>query len=63
MSVPKKKRTKGSGGKRRSHNALKKMELVKCSKCNKMIKPHSVCPNCGTYQGKEVIKKEVSAKK
>lgn len=63
MSVPKKKRTKGSGGKRRSHNALKTITLSNCPKCQKAVKPHSVCPNCGTYQGKEVVKKEVSSQK
>lgn len=56
MSVPKKKRTKSSVGKRRSHHALKKETLNKCPKCGKAIKPHQACSFCGTYKGKEVIK-------
>lgn len=31
---------------------------VKCPKCGEMIRPHRVCPECGFYKGKEVIKKE-----
>lgn len=63
MSVPKKKRTKGSGGKRRSHDALNPLQLTTCPKCKKTVKPHTVCPSCGTYKGEEKVKKEVSAKK
>lgn len=49
MAVPKKKMTSTRTGNRRSHLALKKLNLVKCSKCEEMKKPHYVCPNCGTY--------------
>lgn len=31
---------------------------IKCKKCGEEIRPHRVCLNCGTYKGKEVIKKE-----
>ncbi len=63
MSVPKKKRTRSSKGKRRSHHALKEVQLSVCSKCKKAILPHSVCENCGTYKEREVIKAKPSAKK
>jgi len=56
MAVPKKKRTKGSAGKRQSHDGLSKLSLSKCSKCGQPVKPHRVCPNCGTYKGEEKIK-------
>ncbi len=56
MSVPKKRRTKSSIGKRRSHDSLKKIKLSTCPKCKKDVLPHTVCENCGTYKGKQVLK-------
>lgn len=63
MSVPKKKRTKSSVGNRRSHHALKKITLNKCSKCGKEVKPHTACSFCGVYKGREAIKIKIKAKK
>ena len=63
MSVPKKKRTKGSAGKRRSHHGLKSVMLAKCSKCGKAVKPHTACSFCGTYKGREVVKVKTKKKK
>ena len=63
MAVPKKKTTKSKKGKRRSHHALKKLNLAKCSNCGGYILPHRVCPNCGFYKGKEVIKIREKKKK
>ncbi|MEA2088360.1 MAG: 50S ribosomal protein L32 [Patescibacteria group bacterium] len=63
MSVPKKRRTKSSIKKRQSHNALKKISLSKCPKCKQPILSHTVCKNCGTYKGKQVLKIAVSKKK
>jgi len=37
------------------HLFLKKPGLTKCPKCGKPVLPHTVCPNCGYYKGKEVI--------
>lgn len=56
MSVPKKRGTKSSVGKRRSHHALKKLVLTECPQCKKAVVPHQACDFCGTYKGKEVIK-------
>ncbi|MCK5061226.1 50S ribosomal protein L32 [Candidatus Parcubacteria bacterium] len=56
MSVPKKRRTSGSAGRRRSHHALKTVTLTKCGQCGRSIRPHTACMFCGAYKGKEVIK-------
>lgn len=63
MAVPKKKRTKGSVGKRRSHHGLDPVQLSKCPKCNQATRPHTACPNCGTYKNREVLKSDISSKK
>ena len=30
----------------------------KCTQCGELKLAHRVCPNCGFYKGKEIIKKE-----
>lgn len=40
---------------RRSHNALKPLNLVSCPKCKEKKLPHSLCHNCGEYKGRQVI--------
>ncbi|MCK5459767.1 50S ribosomal protein L32, partial [Candidatus Parcubacteria bacterium] len=54
MSVPKKQQTKSASRQRRSHNALKKINLSPCPKCKKPVLPHTVCLNCGTYKGRQI---------
>jgi large subunit ribosomal protein L32 len=49
--------TKGHTGNRRSHHALKSINLVKCAKCDAFKKQHIVCQNCGDYNGRVVIDK------
>ena len=55
MPHPKKKTTKAARNQRRSHHALKAISLIKCPKCGKDIKSHTVCNGCGFYKGKEYI--------
>jgi large subunit ribosomal protein L32 len=54
--LPKKKHSRTRRDKRRTHDALQAQNLVQCSNCGEMRLPHRVCPNCGHYQGREVIK-------
>lgn len=56
--VPKRKVSRARRDKRRSHHALKALHLVQCSNCGEMRLPHTVCPNCGFYKGREVIEAE-----
>jgi len=53
--VPKRKTAPSRRDRRRSHDALTLHNLVQCSNCGEMRLPHRVCPNCGHYQGREVI--------
>ena len=66
MSVPAKRRSSSAKGRRRSHDALVAVKLIRCKKCNKLTRPHQACPACGSYQGREVVspkvKKQRSAK-
>ena len=59
MSVPKKRRTSSSVGRRRSHHALDKLSLNACTQCGKAVLPHKACTFCGTYKGKETIKIDI----
>jgi large subunit ribosomal protein L32 len=53
--LPKRKISKGRRDRRRAHDSLPSVNLVQCSNCGEMRRQHTVCPNCGHYQGREVI--------
>jgi large subunit ribosomal protein L32 len=57
-ALPKRKISKARAGKRQSHNAIKPPALDECPQCHSPKLPHHVCPVCGTYNGREVIKME-----
>ena len=54
-ALPKRKIQQGRRNRRRSHLALRPKQLVLCPQCKEPHMPHRVCPNCGTYDGVEVI--------
>ena len=58
MAVPKNKVSKARRDKRRANWKLTAPNLVECPQCHTLKMPHRVCPNCGQYKGKEVIKVE-----
>ena len=55
MPVPKRRHSKSRGRKRRTHWKLKVSQWVECSHCHQLKLPHTVCPHCGFYKGKEII--------
>jgi large subunit ribosomal protein L32 len=58
MAVPKRKSSKARRDKRRTHWKLKSPALSRCPHCHQLKPSHSVCPNCGYYGGREVVKIE-----
>ncbi len=56
--LPKRKLSKGRRGRRRQHDALRPVTLVPCDNCGAMKRPHTVCPECGYYRGREIIEVE-----
>jgi large subunit ribosomal protein L32 len=58
VALPKTRISKARRDKRRSHLALTAPTLVPCPQCHKLRRPHHVCPNCGFFDGREVIKTE-----
>lgn len=53
--LPKRKVSKGRRDRRRAHDALKARNLTTCTNCGSMRLPHTVCPECGYYKGREVL--------
>ena len=47
--------TKSHTANRRSHHALKDGAFRKCSNCEVLKKPHTVCASCGFYRGTKVL--------
>ena len=63
MALPKRKYAKARQGKRRSHLAINVPTLVDCPQCHNPKQAHRVCPTCGSYAGREVIKVKSPKKK
>lgn len=63
MAVPFRKVSKTRGRMRRTHYKISANETTKCPKCGAEIRPHRVCPECGSYKGKEVVKATEEATK
>jgi large subunit ribosomal protein L32 len=55
MAVPKRKVTRSRRDKRRSHHALKAVNLVECPNCGETKLPHHLCKSCGQYREREVL--------
>lgn len=56
MSTPTQKTNKAHQRSRRSHHALKPININKCESCGASILPHHACQKCGNYKGRKVKK-------
>jgi large subunit ribosomal protein L32 len=62
MAVPKYKTSKKRTRQRKSINMrLQPIYLVECNNCGNLIVLHRVCPKCGFYRGKQILKPEEMA--
>jgi large subunit ribosomal protein L32 len=55
MAVPKQKQARARTRKRRAQHRIASPRLNECPQCHQPRLPHRVCPNCGTYSGREVM--------
>lgn len=55
-ALPKRKYPKARQGKRRAVHAAHASTLVRCPQCHNVKVAHQVCPVCGTYNGRDVLK-------
>jgi large subunit ribosomal protein L32 len=55
MAVPKQRQSHSRTQKRRSQHKIDAPGLRFCPRCHAPRRPHRVCPNCGTYAGREVV--------
>ncbi len=55
MAMPKKRMSKVRSGTRRSQIKYALPGTFYCPKCHSPRLPHTVCPVCGTYRGREVV--------
>lgn len=62
MAVPQRRISKTRKRLRRTHFKLAPLTLVKCPHCGASIRPHTVCQECGYYNGKQVLKVKTKAK-
>ncbi|HXX35681.1 MAG TPA: 50S ribosomal protein L32 [Thermodesulfobacteriota bacterium] len=58
MGVPKRRTSAAKRGQRRAHDRLAAPSFSLCPQCHEPLLPHHICPHCGTYKGREVIKVE-----
>lgn len=56
MAVPKKKHTRGRRRSKLAHKNLVPAAVQDCPQCGSPKRPHRVCPTCGFYRQREVLK-------
>ncbi|MBI4233375.1 MAG: 50S ribosomal protein L32 [Chloroflexi bacterium] len=54
--LPKKQLSKAKQRRRAAHYRIRAVGLSRCPQCQSAKLPHHVCPTCGYYRGREVVK-------
>ncbi len=55
MAEPKKRTNNSKQGMRRMHDKVVRNQTTHCEKCHELKQAHTVCNNCGTYKGQQVL--------
>ena len=63
MPEPKKRTTRHKAKIREYPKKKKKIALIKCKKCDTLVRPHHACKVCGTYKGRTYIDVEKREKR
>lgn len=58
MAVPKRKTSRKRRDSRRATHAGSAPTVSECPQCHSPKAPHRVCPNCGMYNGRQVVQVE-----
>lgn len=58
MPVPKRKKGRSATNHRRSSHKVETPARSLCPQCHLPKLPHRVCPECGYYDGKEIVETE-----
>ena len=53
MAQPKRRWSKARTGSKRSTWKLEEQNLSVCPHCHEPVRPHTICANCGYYDGKK----------
>ncbi len=57
MAMPKKRMSHARSGNRRSHLALRLVQLRPCSNCQTPGLTHRMCRQCGYYSGRAILER------
>ncbi|OQX89807.1 MAG: 50S ribosomal protein L32 [candidate division Zixibacteria bacterium 4484_93] len=55
MALPKRRHSKSRGRKRRTHWKITVPTVQECPHCHQLKLAHRICPNCGYYNGRQVV--------
>ena len=62
MAVPKRKTTRSRRDMRRAHHdKVTAPNVIPCPNCGDVMPSHRVCPVCGHYKGRSILKQEETA--